>query len=86
MPSQLGELKMGKMVNAAASEGDAAAISEFQASCDAGRREAIRLIDDIRETKLTPALGYAVRNMIAAGVYGGFQIGFFQQIAEALVA
>lgn len=50
-----------------------------------GRAKAVELIDRIVTEECPPLLGWALREMIAKGEFGGVEVGFAQELAERLI-
>lgn len=59
---------------------------EWRRSDNKGRDDADALIRKIKAERATPLLGFAVKSMMTAGTFGAYEIGFFQRIAEGLLA
>lgn len=50
-----------------------------------GRAMAGELLDRMIEKDCPPLLGWALKDMVAKGEFGGIEVGFAQEIAERLI-
>ena len=57
--------------------------ADFSLACKKGRALGNRFLQDMRDQDFTPALGFAIKNMMSAGRFGGVEIGFLHVIADA---
>lgn len=51
----------------------------------AGRQAALDLVHRMRVENSPVLLGRTAKSIMAAGIYGGVEVGFFQQIAELAI-